>query len=199
MPWSPSLELYWIPLGARTRIVRLSGWIYEVAPIPDTAGPRDRGVVAEGPVGLRWHGAWHVFRYEVRRRPAGTIPDLCYAVASPVVLTHDSAVVDQVLDLVPLAPNPVSGRDELDTGEMWNSNSVISWLLTTAGMRPGEPPHNGPPQAGRRALWPQPAMSGDLHKYHHVDTSPLDKSGDDGRPRQPTGVRHEDLADQRLR
>jgi hypothetical protein len=26
------------------------------------------------------------------------------------------------------------GRDELAAGEMWNSNSIISWLLATAGV-----------------------------------------------------------------
>src|SRR5438094_847798 len=37
------------------------------------------------------------------------------------------------------------GRDELSTGEMWNSNSVISWLLVMAGVagRAGSPPNNG--------------------------------------------------------
>jgi hypothetical protein len=37
------------------------------------------------------------------------------------------------------------GRDELHTGEMWNSNSVISWVLTQAGVlaEAGRPPGNG--------------------------------------------------------
>jgi hypothetical protein len=31
-------------------------------------------------------------------------------------------------------PTAVWGRDELGTGEMWNSNSVISWLIATSGL-----------------------------------------------------------------
>jgi len=31
-------------------------------------------------------------------------------------------------------PTPVWGRDELRTGEMWNSNSFISWLITRSGL-----------------------------------------------------------------
>jgi hypothetical protein len=39
-----------------------------------------------------------------------------------------------VLDLVPYVPTPVWGRDELGAGEMWNSNSFISWLLERCGL-----------------------------------------------------------------
>jgi hypothetical protein len=51
----------------------------------------------------------------------------------------------RLLDLVPLVPTAVWGRDELDAGDMWNSNSVISWLLTGAGIDAAliEPPHGG--------------------------------------------------------
>ena len=31
-------------------------------------------------------------------------------------------------------PTPVWGRDELGAGEMWNSNSTISWLLARSGL-----------------------------------------------------------------
>ena len=33
-------------------------------------------------------------------------------------------------------PTPVWGRDELETGEMWNSNSLTAWLIATAGLSP---------------------------------------------------------------
>lgn len=35
--------------------------------------------------------------------------------------------------------------DEMDTGDMWNSNSVVSWVLTCAGLldAAGEPPPGG--------------------------------------------------------
>jgi hypothetical protein len=31
-------------------------------------------------------------------------------------------------------PLPVWGRDELGAGEMWNSNSVTSWLVEQSGL-----------------------------------------------------------------
>lgn len=36
--------------------------------------------------------------------------------------------------LVPHVPMPVWGRDELDAGEMWNSNSLTSWLICRSGL-----------------------------------------------------------------
>jgi hypothetical protein len=178
---SAHLDLYWIPLGAGARIVRLSGRTYEavaaavqrrprrdlyhsaliadtpdgrtvveMAPIPDGQGREARGVVGEGPVGSRLVRQLRVFRYEIRRWNDGVIPDLRYAVASPVEITDDPAVVQRVLDLVPLVPTPVWGRDELGAGDMWNSNSVISWVLTRASLlsRAG-----GPPDDGRAPGW----------------------------------------------
>jgi hypothetical protein len=44
-------------------------------------------------------------------------------------------------------PSLMWGRDELGTGEMWNSNSVISWLLTRSGL----PAATFQPPAGGRA------------------------------------------------
>jgi hypothetical protein len=170
------LELYWIPLGAGTRVVRFSGKVYEawcalsqrrprehlyhsalvantndgrtvieMAPIPDARGPQARGVVGEGCVGTRWARRFRLFRYETRRWPEGVIPDPSYAVASPVQIADDPAVVQRVLELVSRVPTPVWGRDELHTGEMWNSNSVVSWALTRAGVcsRAGRPPGGG--------------------------------------------------------
>ena len=34
----------------------------------------------------------------------------------------------------PCVPTPVLGRNELQAGEMWNSNSIISWLLVRSGL-----------------------------------------------------------------
>ena len=39
-----------------------------------------------------------------------------------------------MIDLLPSVPTPVWGRDELGAGEMWNSNSVVSWVLCRAGI-----------------------------------------------------------------
>ena len=42
-------------------------------------------------------------------------------------------VARRLLELVGSLPTPVWGREELGTGEMWNSNSVIAWLLARSG------------------------------------------------------------------
>lgn len=119
--------------------------VIEMAPIRDNRGRQARGVVNEGSVGARWAGRFRIFRYEIRRWRNGVIPDLPFAVSSPVLVADDALIVQRVLDLVPRVPTPVWGRDELQAGEMWNSNSVISWLLTWAGVctRAGPPPANG--------------------------------------------------------
>ena len=122
----------------------------EMTPIPDLNGA-DRGVVAEGPVGARCAGRFRLFRYEIRRWRDGVIPDLAAAVASPVRLSEgDLTSARRVLDVVSSVPTVVWGRDELRTGDMWNSNSVVSWVLTTAGLEPDAVPL--PPQ-GRAPGW----------------------------------------------
>ncbi len=110
----------------------------------------ERGVVGEGPVGLRGLGRWRVFRYEVRRWTGGSIPDLDEAVGGPVHLSDAATVAGRVLDLVPLVPLATWGRDELGTGDMWNSNSVVSWLLSSAGIDLEE---IRPPDHGRAPGW----------------------------------------------
>jgi hypothetical protein len=158
------VDLYWIPLGAGQHVVRLSGKLFEAigarlqrrrpcdlyhsalvivvpegrftieqTPVPDVRGER-RGVVVEGPVGTRLAGRFRLFRYEVRRWRDGVIPDIAEAVSSPVRVANDLARASRILDLVPSVPALVWGRDEHHTGEMWNSNSIISWLLVRAGI-----------------------------------------------------------------
>jgi hypothetical protein len=175
-----AVDLYWIPLGAGAHVVRLSGKLYEAitafiarrprcalyhtalevgvsdgrfviesAPIRDSEG-RERGVVAEGPVGTRWAGRFRLFRYEIRRWRGGRIPDANEAVSSPVRVANDLARAEQVRDLVPSVPTPVWGRDELHTGDMWNSNSLISWLLVRAGV---DTEDLQPPSGGRAPGW----------------------------------------------
>lgn len=153
-----AVELSWIPLGAGQRVVKFSGkafeamcallqrrppcdiyhaaliitvsegrYTIEMAPIPDHHG-ETRGVVAEGPVGLKWLGRFRVFRYEIRRWCGGAIPDLNAAVSTATIST-DAACAQRLLELLPTVPVPVWGRDELHAGDMWNSNSVIAWLL----------------------------------------------------------------------
>jgi phage terminase large subunit-like protein len=66
-----------------------------------------RGVVAEGPVGIRAAGRIHLFRYEVRRLRDGVIPDAAEAVESPQRLSEDTEHAQPLLELVPKMPTPV--------------------------------------------------------------------------------------------
>jgi hypothetical protein len=141
------LALYHTALQVRVpegRFVIENSW-----PIPDADGP-SRGVVVEGPVASRRMARFRMFRYEVRRWRDGVIADADEAVASPQSLSEDPLLARRLLDLVGCLPAPVWGRDELQTGEMWNSNSVISWLLAQSGL-PADA--IGPPAGGRAPGW----------------------------------------------
>jgi hypothetical protein len=118
--------------------------VIEMAPVWGNA-EQDRGVVVEGPVGLRWLGRSRWFRYEVRRWRDGVIPDIACAVGSPRRMGTDSDRARALLDLVPRSPAVTWGRDELATGAMWNSNSLIAWLLARSGhaVELVEPPGGG--------------------------------------------------------
>ena len=105
-------------------------YVIEMTPIPDANGA-ERGVFAEGAVGSRWASRLRIFRYELRCARNGQIPDVSEAVESPRRLTDDPEAARALLELVPYVPTPVWGRDELDAGEMWNSNSVVAWLITS--------------------------------------------------------------------
>jgi hypothetical protein len=174
------IDLYWLPLGAGGHSVRLNGRVYEAvsarlrrrptcdlyhsglvvhvpegqfvieqAPVRDSNGT-ERGVVAEGAVGARWAGRFRIFRYEVRRWRNGVIPDVAKAVDSPQRLSDDPLQARRLLDLVPSVPTPVWGRDEFRAGEMWNSNSVISWLIARSGIAAESIPL---PAGGRAPGW----------------------------------------------
>jgi hypothetical protein len=174
-----SIELYWLPLGAGGHSVRVNGALFEavaaglgrrnrcdlyhaalqvdgaegrfvVEQAPARANGRARGVVAVGPVGARPAGRNRQFRYEIRRWPRGTIADVAEAVESPVLLSSERSTAERLLALVPSVPLPVWGRDELGLGEMWNSNSVISWLLARTGIEVEAIPL---PRGGRAPGW----------------------------------------------
>jgi hypothetical protein len=176
----PGVDLYWLPLGAGGHSVRLNGRVFEAvaarlerrapcdlyhsalevrvpegrfvieqAPVRDCNGG-ERGVVAEGAVGSRWAGRFRIFRYEVRRWRGGNIPDIKEAVESPQRLTDDPDVAQRVLDLAPHVPTAVWGRDELAAGEMWNSNSLIAWLIARCGLAAES---IQPPAGGRAPGW----------------------------------------------
>jgi hypothetical protein len=147
MQHRPRLALYHSALEVSTFDGR---FVIESAPIRDARGREERGVLAEGPVGTRWAGRFRLFRYEIRRWRGGAIPDASEAVSSPIRVADDLARAQRVLDLVPSVPTPVWGRDELHTGDMWNSNSLISWLLIHAGVDTEE---IQPPSGGRAPGW----------------------------------------------
>ena len=119
-----------------------------MTPVPRGDGAA-RGVVAGGAVGMRWAGRLRLFRYEIRRWRDGAIPDVAEAVDSPRRLSDDRERARRLLELVPRAPTPVWGRDELRAGEMWNSNSLISWLLARSGVDGAV----APPRGGRAPGW----------------------------------------------
>jgi hypothetical protein len=175
-----AVDLHWIPLGAGGRVVPFSGRIFEaiqaarqhrrrcdlyhaalvvelsgdryvieLAPSPD-AHEASRGVVAVGAVGSRHAGRLRMFRYEVRCWSGGCIPDLGYAVGGPRRLTSSPWAARRLLDLVATVPVPVWGRDDLGAGEMWNSNSMIAWLLVTADLLTDD---LRPPLRGRAPGW----------------------------------------------
>ncbi|SKB10413.1 hypothetical protein [Aeromicrobium choanae] len=132
-------------------IVRLDGHDHaiEMAPVWSLRVP-DRGVVSEGPVGFHSAGRLRLFRYEVRCWRDGFIPDVRSAVGGPKRVSTGSAPARRVLDAVPSFPTATWGRDELRAGEMWNSNSLTSWLLRRSGHDLGD---LHPPGGGRAPGW----------------------------------------------
>jgi hypothetical protein len=175
-----SADLYWIPLGAGGHSVRFNGLVFEavaaawqrrprcdlyhaalivsldgeryaVELAPAFGGSRaDRGAVRTGAVGSRLLGWSSLFRYELRCWRSGTIPDLGFAVGGPQRLTTEPREARRVLDGVSMVPAVVWGRDELKAGEMRNSNSVIAWLITHAGICTEA---LRPPAGGRAPGW----------------------------------------------
>jgi hypothetical protein len=124
-------------------------FVIEQAPERDSRGAQ-RGVVRGGAVGSRFAGRARIFRYEVRRWQDGMIPDVAEAVESPRRLTEDPRLAHLIWQLVPEVPAPVWGRDELGAGEMWNSNSLISWLIARSGL---DAASIRPPSGGRAPGW----------------------------------------------
>lgn len=175
-----SVDLYWIPLGAGGHCVRFNGRIFEAVDAARGRRPRcdlyhagliatldgqeyaielapswsgdeaSRGVVRTGSVGSRHLGRCRLFRYELRCWRGGSIPDLQYAVGGALRLSDDPAVARRLLAAVARVPTAVWGRDELEAGDMWNSNSVIAWLIAMAGI-PADAVQ--PPPGGRAPGW----------------------------------------------
>lgn len=175
------LDLYHAALEVH---VPQSRYVIEVTPIPDSHLD-SRGVVFEGPVGSSWLSGLRMFRYEVRRWRSGVIPDVGDAVASPQRLSHDPEHALRLLDLVATVPPLVWGRDQLGVGDMWSSNSVISWLLARSGL-PVE--RIRPPIGGRAPGWRAGIILAD---HPMVETATPEPSGfRSGRFSPGTGQAH---------
>lgn len=114
--------------------VTVDGTPVVVEMTPDWSPPRPgREVVVRGPVGVPWGGRSRLLRYEVHRWPGGNVVDAATAIGGPRWLSEDRAVALRLLGLVPRFPALTWGRDELETGDMWCSNSLTAWLLTRSG------------------------------------------------------------------
>lgn len=161
--------------GTSLPTVRVSGWVYEaiaaarehrrrlalyhaamevrlgndvhVLEMTPAWGPAHQpgAAVTGGAVGARVLGRSRLFRYEVHCSTRATIPDREHAVRTVHVAEGDDALARRVVDLAPYVPGSTWGRDEARTGEMWNSNSVVAWLLARAGadLSTVSPPHGG--------------------------------------------------------
>jgi hypothetical protein len=139
-------DLYHAALEVRLGADR---FVIEMAPVWSTDAP-DRGTVCEGPVGLSWLGRSRFFplrgpvlarrdhpRYHRGRRQSPS-------------LSGDPERAEHILALAPSFPTATWGRDELGTGDMWNSNSLIAWLLARSGH---DMDSVGPPEHGRAPGW----------------------------------------------
>lgn len=172
--------LWWIPVGAGGHIVvHTSRWWELIRARRDRRAPRPlfhaalevaventryviemtpawgnrerfRGVVATGPVGSRVLGISRMFRYEVRCWEKGTILDVGMAVGGPVVFQLADAHARALVARVPSIPRFTWGRDVFSIGDMWNSNSLVAWLLQTSGF---EAVRLSPPGTGWAPGW----------------------------------------------
>ena len=153
-------RVYRLPLGAGAHVVRLSGRAFEattarlqrrppsdlhhsalevVTPRSsvhhrDDPDPRPR---RPGPTRHRRRCGRHQVGPLVPRIPLRdprvaqwrySRPGLCDR--EPLRVSADPTVARRLLELVVSIPTPVWERDELHAGEIWNSNSVSSWLLS---------------------------------------------------------------------
>ena len=125
--------------------------VIEMAPawgLPDDAAAVP--AVVSGPVGSPWLGRSRLFRYEVRCWPEGRIPDRDFATCPPTALPLPATDAAALVRRVARAPRHTWGRDPAGVGDMWNSNSLVSWLLQTSGV---DAAALRPPDGGRAPGW----------------------------------------------
>lgn len=109
-----------------------------------------RGVVATGPVGASFLGRSRFFRYEVRCWRDGIIPDRDFAVGEADIIQLSGPESRDMVMRCAAVPTLTWGRDEFGIGDMWNSNSLIAWLLQSGGI---EAESFVPPDPGRAPGW----------------------------------------------
>ena len=173
-------ELWWIPVGAGGRfVVHTSRWWehlqaarqrrrpqllfhaaleifcdehrFVIEMTPAWGQPAEAsGVVSTGPVGLRMLGHFSAFQYQIRAWPEGTLPDRAHAVAPPITIALGERAAQALLAALPEVPTLTWGRQVAQVPDMWNSNSLISWLLTTVGV---DAENLRPPAQGRAPGW----------------------------------------------
>jgi hypothetical protein len=183
----PALDLYHSALQITVpegRFVIEDAW-----PIPDAMGAT-RGVAVEGPVGSRRFGRFRTLRYEIRCWREGVIADIAQAVESPQSLTSDESKAQGILELVATVPPLLWGRDELGVGDMWNSNSVVSWLLARSDLRPET---IRPPAGGRAPGWAAGISVAALSDPTNASAQPQDRQraqslAREGLPALPRGA-----------
>ncbi|MCC9197807.1 hypothetical protein QNO08_06610 [Arthrobacter sp. zg-Y820] len=177
---SARLQLWWLPVGAGGHVVVHTSrcwelfhalvnrrppqplfhsalivvldeveFVIEMSPVWGRHDP-SRGVVVTGPVGLPFLGRSRLFRYEVRCWPHGILPDRRHAAGKPVEFTLTADAASALLDRVAAVPPHTWGREVSGSTDMWNSNSLCSWLLTGAGIDAGA---LHPPNGGRAPGW----------------------------------------------
>ena len=120
---------------------------------PQWAAPKasDRGVVVTGPVGVRSLGRSRLFRYEVRCWREGLLPDRASAVGGPVTVAWDEDTARLLIRHTRDVPPLTWGRRVPPSTDMWNSNSLVSWLLRAAGVP--DVTTLSPPDGGRAPGW----------------------------------------------
>lgn len=175
-----AIDLYWLPVGAGTsRFQQSSLRLWEAIEAARARRPRVRlfhsalkiatgpgesytleltpvftgGTVpplATGPVGFRGADRLRLFGYQLLCQPGDRLPDEEWATVGPTRLTEDCGVVQRVLEVAPTVPRHVWGRRVRGTGEMWTSDSVISWVLARSGI---DLSAMSPPDGGRAPGW----------------------------------------------
>lgn len=106
--------------------------------------------LATGSVGFRGADRFALFRYQLHCDDGGTFPDERWAIGEPLVVSRESGVPERILALAAKVPRYTWGRRVRGTSEMWTSDSVVSWLLTRAGIDLAQ---FGPPPGTRAPGW----------------------------------------------